>query len=111
MILQVWVRGWKSTDHRENAFLGMLELKVLVRKLLAVNGLATRSITIGEIATLDHERLDNTVERAALITISLLAGCQSTAQREHFDCLELQRHSPYRKFSAVCGHVSERRRG
>lgn len=36
------------------------------------------TVALGEIATLDHKGLDDTVEGRALITESLLASCQST---------------------------------
>lgn len=77
----------------------MLELEVFIRELLAVDrlaaaacshsyvscgftmkGIAANELTValGEIATLDHEGLDDTMEGGALITESLLASCQST---------------------------------
>ena len=81
----------------------MLELEVLIGELLAVDcsvtyqtskssrelssnwnpikriltGLATGTITLGEVTALDHELLDNTVEGRALITEALLAGGES----------------------------------
>lgn len=39
----------------------------LVLKLVAIDGLAARSVTGGEVTTLDHELLDNTVEARALV--------------------------------------------
>ena len=62
----------------ENAFLGVLELEVLIGELLAVNGLATGSVAVGEVTTLDHELLDDTVEGGALISEALLASGQGT---------------------------------
>lgn len=63
--------------HAENALLGVLELEVLVGELLSVDGLSTSSIAVGEVTTLDHEVLDDTVEGRALISEALLAGSQS----------------------------------
>jgi hypothetical protein len=71
------------THHGEEALLGVLELEVLIRELLAVNGLATSSVTVGEITTLDHELLDDTVEGGALVSVAILAGRQLTALCEH----------------------------
>lgn len=55
----------------------MLDLEVLIRELLAVDGLATGAVAIGEVTTLDHELLDNAVEGRALVAVALLAGSQS----------------------------------
>ena len=41
-------------------------------------GLATSAVTLGEVTTLDHKVLDDTVERRALVTETLLASSQST---------------------------------
>ena len=56
----------------------MLELEVLIGKLLAVDGLATSSVSVGEVTTLDHELLDDTVEGGALISEAFLARGQGT---------------------------------
>lgn len=61
----------------EKSWLGVSELKVLIVESVAVDGLATSSITLGEVTTLDHELLDNTMERGTLITEALLTGCES----------------------------------
>lgn len=61
----------------KKALLRMLELKVLIRELLTIDGLATGAITVGEVTTLNHEALDHTVEGRALITEALLAGSES----------------------------------
>ena len=71
----------------------MLQLEVLIRELGAVDGFPTcacgqsgnandrsirHTISIGEVATLDHELWDHTVESGTLITIALLASGQSS---------------------------------
>lgn len=56
----------------------MLELEVLVGELLAVDGLSTSSVSVGEVSTLDHELLDDTMEGGALVSEALLARSQST---------------------------------
>ena len=64
--------------HAEKAFLGVLQLEVLVRELGAVDchilaweqpyparrhtGLSASAIALGEVASLDHEVLNDTVE-------------------------------------------------
>lgn len=57
----------------------MLELKVLISELVAVDGLAAGSVSFGEVATLNHELLDDAVEGRALVAKALFAGGQSTA--------------------------------
>ena len=61
----------------------MLELEVLILELLSVDALTTSSIASSEITTLDHERLDDTVEtralvveRLAILSLTLLACAQ-----------------------------------
>jgi hypothetical protein len=62
----------------EETLPGVLELEVLIRKLLAIDGFSASSVSIGEVTALDHELLDDTVEGRALISIALLAGGQGT---------------------------------
>jgi hypothetical protein len=97
-------RGY-ATHHGEDALLSMLELEVLIRELRAVDGLAASSITVGEVTTLDHERLDNAVKGGALVSVAVLAGRQLTIFCELFDS-ESGLNSSYRKFSAVCRSIS-----
>jgi len=52
----------------------MLELEVLVLELVAVDGLATSAISVGEVTTLDHKVFDDTMKGRALVSESLLAG-------------------------------------
>lgn len=56
----------------------MLELKVLIRELVAVNALAASAIALGEVTALNHELLDHTVEGGALVAVALLAGSKGT---------------------------------
>lgn len=51
--------------------LGVLELEVLVWELGSVDGLAAGAVVVGEVTSLDHKVLDDTVESASL------RGCQS----------------------------------
>lgn len=56
----------------------MLELKVFVGELLAVDALAASAVARGEIAALNHKVLDDAVELGALVAETLLASCEST---------------------------------
>jgi hypothetical protein len=56
----------------------VLELEVLVWELGAVNALAARAVTLREVATLNHELLDHTVEGRALVAEVFLARGQGT---------------------------------
>ena len=56
-------RGAKLT---QLTLLGVLELEVLVLELGSVDRLAASTIVVGEITTLNHEILDDTVETASL---------------------------------------------
>merc|ERR1719186_1890005 len=56
----------------------MLQGEVLVLKLVAIDGLATSTVTGSEVATLAHEAGDHTVEGGALEPKSLLPGAEST---------------------------------
>ena len=68
--------------HAQKSGTSVLQLEVLVGKLLAVYRLSTGSVALGEVSSLDHERLDDTVELGALVAEALLAGCQCTAQAQ-----------------------------
>jgi hypothetical protein len=64
---------------------GVLEGEVLVRELLAVDGLAAGAVAAGEVATLAHELRDDAVEGGALeverlarLAHALLAGAEAT---------------------------------
>ena len=90
--------------HGKDALLGVLELEVLVGELLTIDysapslsdnrpaaqrerglaegtglhtGLATGAVALGEVAALDHELLDDTVERRSLVAEALLSRGQS----------------------------------
>lgn len=98
-----------GVGHAEKASLGVLQLEVLVGELGAVDcqllacnqlcsfGIHTRlsasAITLGEVSTLDHEVLDNTVEGRVLISEALLAGSQSSEVLDCFgDSLAVETH-------------------
>ena len=57
----------------------MLQLEVLILKLVAVDGLATSTIMVGEISTLAHELRDDAMESGSLVGHAiLLAGAESS---------------------------------
>lgn len=56
----------------------MLQLEVLILKLVAINGLSTSAIVVGEITTLAHELGNDTVESGALVAETAFASAQST---------------------------------
>jgi hypothetical protein len=58
----------------------VLELEVLIGEFLAIDRLATSAVSVGEVAALDHEVLDDTVEGRTLISKTLLTGSQGTMQ-------------------------------
>lgn len=73
-----------AVGHGEEAGLGVTEVEVLISKLVAVDGLAASAVAAGEVTTLDHEVLDDTVELGALVAEglarlahALLAGAES----------------------------------
>lgn len=84
----------------QETLLGVAELEVLILELVAVDGLATsacqqrlnsgsfvvryrieRTVVVGEVTTLNHEVLDDTVEGRALVAEALLASGQSAEYR------------------------------
>ena len=70
---QKWGNAY-SLGHGECARSGVLELEILVGELLAVDGLASGAVAVGEVAALDHEVLDDAVKLRALVAEPLLAG-------------------------------------
>lgn len=65
------------TTRTQEPFLGMLELEVLVGKSVSVDALPASTIAPREVAALDHEVLDDTMEGRAFIPEALLAGSKS----------------------------------
>ena len=97
-VLAVEPRGLNSGDeklgavgvlagvgHRQQARSVVFQLEVFVRELGAVDRLAAGPISLGEVATLDHEALNNSVERAALVAEGWVARLGQLV--EVLDCL------------------------
>ncbi|KAH3670236.1 hypothetical protein OGATHE_003049 [Ogataea polymorpha] len=64
--------------HGEKTRLGVLFLEVLVWEFASVDGLAPISVEVGDIATLQHEIRNHSVENGVLVSKALLAGAQSS---------------------------------
>lgn len=62
----------------------MLQLEVLIFKLVAIDGLSTCAIVVGEVTALAHEVWDDSVESASLVSKTFFTGAQST---EVLSCL------------------------
>lgn len=56
----------------------MLELEILVLEFRPVDAFPARAITFGEVAALDHELLDHTVESRALVSVAFFSRREST---------------------------------
>jgi len=67
-----------GVSHGEDTGLGVLERKVLISELLAVDGLSASSVAAGEVTTLQHEVGDYAVELGARETETVLAGGELT---------------------------------
>jgi len=67
-----------SVGHGKDPGSGVLQLEVLIGELVAVDGLATSSIVVGEVASLTHEVWNDPVEGRSLKSESLLSRAEST---------------------------------
>lgn len=67
-----------SVGHRQDAGAGVLQAEVLIGELVAVDGLASSAVVVGEIASLAHEVWNDAMETGSLVAETLLAGAQST---------------------------------
>lgn len=66
-----------SIGHRHDTRSSVLQDEVLVSELLTIDRLSTSAIVVREVAALQHEVGDDTVEGGALVTEALLASTQS----------------------------------
>mmetsp|Transcript_10871 Transcript_10871/g.22629 ORF Transcript_10871/g.22629 Transcript_10871/m.22629 type:complete len:367 (+) Transcript_10871:69-1169(+) len=67
---------WPRVGHAQHARSSVLKVEVLVGEGSAVDALAPRSVSCGEVSSLDHEVLDDSVELAALVSEAGLAGAE-----------------------------------
>ena len=72
-----------SVGHRHDAGSGVLQDEVLILELVSVDGLASGSVVVLEVATLAHEIRNHTVEGGTLVAEALLSGAESA---EVFTC-------------------------
>ena len=54
-----------GVGHGQEEGAGVLQLEVLIREAVAIDGLATHAVTHGEVAALEHEVGDHTVKLGA----------------------------------------------
>lgn len=64
--------------HAQDSRSGVLQLEVLVFELVAVDGLASSSVVVGEVSALAHEVGDHAVEGGSLVAHSLFTSAKST---------------------------------
>jgi hypothetical protein len=67
-----------SVGHGQQSRLGVLELEVLIGKLVAVDGLSTGTVSVGEVTTLQHEVGDDSVEGRSGVTETLFTSAQGS---------------------------------
>jgi hypothetical protein len=67
-----------SVGHRQQSRLGVLELEVLIGKLVAVDGLSTGTVSVGEVTALQHEVGDDSVEGGSGVAEALFTGAQGS---------------------------------
>jgi len=95
-----------SVGHGENARSGVLQGEVLVRKLLAIDGFSTSAVVVGEVTSLAHEIVDNTVEGGALVAVTLLSSAKSTEVLSSLGGdIGAERHLNPSKRGAIGGHI------
>jgi len=67
-----------SVGHGEGADINVLQGEVLILEFVAIDRLATSTISCSEVTTLAHEARDDSVEGGALEAEALLSSAQST---------------------------------
>lgn len=63
-----------GVGHGEDSGSGVLQDKVLVGKLFTVDRLASGTVVVREVASLEHEVGDDTMEGGALVTETIFAS-------------------------------------
>ena len=72
------VGSGSSVGHGEEVGNGMFFLEVLVLEFVAVDGFSSSAVVGGEVSSLSHEVVDDTVESTSLVSESLLPGAESS---------------------------------
>lgn len=78
--------------HGQDTWPHVLQCEVLVRKAASVDGLPSRAIVIGEVASLAHEGWDHSVEGGAFVAEAFLTSAQGSEVLcclRHDICLQL----------------------
>jgi len=91
--------GRVDIQHTQETLLGVFQLKVLVWELGTIDGLSASTITTSEVSALNHELLDDSVERRSFVAEALFAGCKSSeVLRSLGDGLAIETHDNPAKF-------------
>ena len=64
--------------HRQDSRSCVLERKILIRELLAIDALAAGSVSLCEVSALEHEGRNDAMEEAALVSEASLASAELT---------------------------------
>ena len=99
-----------SVGHGKHSGSSVLQGEVLVSELLTVDGLATGSVSSGEVTTLAHESGDDTVEGGSLEgkVSSLLASAESAEVLSGLgDNVSAELHNDTSGLGAANSHVKE----
>ena len=97
-----------GVGHGQNARASVAQVEVLVRELLAVDGLAASAVAAGEVATLAHEVVDDAVEVGALEAEPLLAGAEGAEVLSSLrDDVSTESHLDAAEGSTIGGDVEE----
>uniref|UniRef100_A0A7S2V998 Uncharacterized protein n=1 Tax=Entomoneis paludosa TaxID=265537 RepID=A0A7S2V998_9STRA len=100
-----------SVGHRKDARTGVGQLEVFILELIAVDGLSTSTVVVGEIASLAHELRDDTVERRSLVSKSLFPSTQGTEVLGGFrNDIGAKFHDNTADTLAADGHIEENTR-
>lgn len=100
-----------SVGHRQDTWSSVLQFKVLIGKLPAVDGLSTSSIVVSEVSSLAHELGDDSVESGAFISETMFSCAERTevlCSFGHNFCIELEGYSAQRL--VVCRDVEVNQR-
>lgn len=82
--------------HGEDARPRVLQDKVLIIKLLSIDGLAACAVVASEVTALAHKSWNNSVEAGTFVTKSFLASAQRTeilCRLWNFVCKQLETHA------------------
>lgn len=79
------IHTWAGISHRQEEWLLVLLWESLVLKLGSVDGLATSTVTVSEVTTLDHELLNDpmkdgtlVVKRLSFLSYALLTSAEAS---------------------------------